>query len=399
MKPGSAWAPLRHPSFRLLWFATVVANIGAWMQNAAAGWLMTELDPSPLTVSLVQVAASLPIFLFALPAGALSDIVDRRRLLIVVEIATMAMAGIFAVLVSLDAVTPALVVAFTFLLGAGTALAAPTWQAVVPQLVPREDLPAAIAANSAGFNVSRAVGPALGGVITAAAGIAAPFWINAISNLGIIGALLRWRPPPASLRHLPAEHFGNAMLAGARHARHNPHLRGTLFRAAGFFMFASAYWALLPLVARERIAAGPEVYGLLLGAIGAGAVGGALVLPRLKARFGADRLATSGALGTALALVLFAVARDIATGLAASLIAGASWIAVLSSLNVSAQVALPDWVRGRGLAIFATVFFGAMTLGSILWGQLAGIVGIAVTCAMAAAGMVIAVLVTRRWKL
>src|SRR5262245_44059473 len=209
MKPGSAWAPLRHPLFRLLWIATVVANIGSWMQNAAAGWLMTELDSSPLTVSLVQVAASLPIFLFALPAGALADIVDRRRLLIVVEIATTIVAAIFAGLVSLNAVTPGLLLAFTFLLGAGAAFAAPAWQAVVPQLVPREDLAPAIAANSAGLNVSRAVGPALGGVITAVAGIAAPFWINAISNVGIIGALLRWRAQAANSQRLPAEHFGN----------------------------------------------------------------------------------------------------------------------------------------------------------------------------------------------
>jgi len=356
MKSGSAWAPLRHPSFRLLWIATVVSNIGAWMQSAAAGWLMTDLDPSPLTVSLVQVAASLPMFLFALPAGALADIVDRRRLLIVVETATTVVAAIFAGLVTLNAITPGLLIAFTFLLGAGTALVSPAWQAVVPQLVPREDLAPAIAANSAGFNVSRAVGPALGGVITAAAGIATPFWINAISNLGIIGALLRWRSSAASARHLPPERFTNAMLAGARHARHNPHLRATLFRAVGFFLFASAYWALLPLVARGRIAAGPEVYGVLLGAIGAGAVGGAFFLPRLKVRFGADRLATGGAMGTAVVLLLFAIARDVATGLAASLIAGASWIAVLSSLNVSAQIAsglswpIPSTVSGRGVA-------------------------------------------------
>src|SRR4030095_14842864 len=244
MRPGSPWAPLRPPSFRLLWIATVVSNIGVWMQNAAAGWLMTELDSSPLTVSLVQVAATLPIFLFALPAGALADIVDRRRLLIVVEIAGTLAAAIFAALVSLNAVTPALLIAFTFLLGAAAAVTAPAWQAVVPQLVPREDLPSAIAANSAGFNVSRAVGPALAGLITGAAGIAAPFWINAIANLGIIGALLRWRSAPVSAHHLPAERFGHAMLAGARHARYNPRLRATLVRAIAFFLFASAYWAL-----------------------------------------------------------------------------------------------------------------------------------------------------------
>ena len=397
--PGSPWAPFRHPDFAVLWTATVVANVGTWMYSAAAGWLMTSLDPDPLTVSLVQVATTLPMFLFALPAGALADIVDRRRLLIGVEVATTVLAAAFAALVSLDAVTPATLLAFTFLLGVCGALTAPAWQSIVPQLVPRADLSSAVAANSAGLNVSRAVGPALGGAITAAAGISATFWLNAVSNLGIIGALLWWRSPPANSRRLPAERFVNAMLTGARHARYNPHLRATLIRAVGFFLFASAYWALLPLVARTQIAGGPELYGLLLGAIGAGAVGGALVLPWLKAKLGPDRLMAAGAIGTAITLALFALAHHAATGLAGSAIAGVSWIAVLSSLNVSAQVALPDWVRGRGIAIFVTVFFGAMTLGSAIWGHAAGTLGLPATHFVAAAGLLISIPLTWRWKL
>ena len=369
------------------------------MYNAAAGWLMTSLDPDPLTVSLVQVATSLPMFLFALPAGALADIVDKRRLLIGVEVATTVLSAAFAALVWIDAVTPVTLLAFTFLLGVCGALTAPVWQSVVPQLVPRADLSSAVAANSAGLNVSRAVGPAVGGAITAAAGIVAPFWLNAVSNLGIIGALLWWRSPPASSRRLPAERFVNAMLTGARHARHNPHLRATLFRAVSFFLFASSYWALLPLVARSQIEGGPELYGLMLGAIGVGAVGGALVLPWLKAKLGPDRLMAAGSLGTTITLTLFALAHHAATGLAASVIAGVSWIAVLSSLNVSAQVALPDWVRGRGIAIFVTVFFGAITLGSAVWGHAAGILGLPATHILAAAGLLISIPLTWRWKL
>ena len=395
----SPWDPFRHPAFAVLWTATVVANIGTWMYNAAAGWLMTSLDPDPLTVSLVQVATSLPMFLFALPAGALADMVDKRRLLIGVEVATTVLAAALAALVWIDAVTPVTLLAFTFLLGVCSALTAPVWQSVVPQLVPRADLSSAVAANSAGVNVSRAVGPAVGGAITAAAGIAAPFWLNALSNLGIIGALLWWRSPPASSRRLPAERFVSAMLTGARHARHNPHLRATLIRAVGFFLFASAYWALLPLVARSQIAGGPELFGLMLGAIGAGAIGGALVLPWLSAKLGPDRLMGAGTLGTAISLALFALAHHAATGLAASVIAGVSWIAVLSSLNVSAQVALPDWVRGRGIAIFVTVFFGAMTLGSAVWGHAAGVLGLPATHFLAAAGLLISIPLTWRWKL
>ncbi|MGC2824359.1 MAG: MFS transporter, partial [Pseudolabrys sp.] len=186
---------------------------------------------------------------------------------------------------------------------------------------------------------------------------------------------------------------------GFRHARHNPHLRATLVRAVAFFLFASAYWALLPLVARSQISGGPELYGILLGAIGAGAVGGAFALPWLKAKFGPDRVVAAGTAGTAATLVLFGLAREPVMGLAASVLAGVSWIAVLASLNVSAQVALPDWVRGRGLSMFVTVFFGAMALGSAVWGQVAGMLGLPDAHFIAAAGALIAIPLTRRWKL
>ncbi len=396
---GSALSPFRHPAFTVIWTASVVSNIGTWMYTAASGWLMTSLNPDPLTVSLVQVAASLPIFLIAIPAGALADIVDRRRYLIGGEAANTAIAAVFAGLVALDRVTPLVLLVFTFLVGAFGALTAPAWQSVTPSLVPKQDLHAAVAANSIGFNVSRAIGPALGGVLTSAFGIATPFWINAAANLGINGGLLWWRPTRRRTSRLPAERFVRAIRTGLRHARHNRHLRATLFRAVGFFLFASAYWALLPLVARSRIAAGPEVYGLLLGAIGAGAIGGAFALPYAKAKLGADRLVAAGSAGTALALALFGLARDVPTALTASLLAGAAWIAVLSSLNVSAQVALPEWVRARGLAIFMTVYFGAHTAGSALWGQVATLWGVSLAHFVAAAGALVVIPLTWRWHL
>ncbi len=383
----------------MLWTATVVSNVGSWMYSAASGWLMTSLNPDPFIVSMVQVATALPMFLFALPAGALADIIDRRKFLIATEILVTVVSAIFAAIVSFDLATPGNLLLFTFLIGAGGALTAPAWQAIVPQLVPKQDLHPAVAANSVGFNVSRAIGPALGGVTVAKLGIAAPFWLNAICNVGIIGALLWWHPPPKGTRHLPVERFGSAIRAGFRHAGNNPHLRATLIRGAAFFLFASAYWALLPLVARSQIAGGPDLYGYLLGAIGAGAVGGAFALPWAKAKLGPDRLVAAGSLGTAVAMVLFGLARDSATALCASLIAGASWIAVLSSLNVSAQVALPEWVRGRGLAMFVTVFFGAISLGSAIWGQVAGMLDLPAAHFMAAAGALAAIPLTWRWKL
>jgi len=359
---------------------------------------MTDLNPDPFIVSMVQAATTLPIFLFALPAGALADIVDRRKFLIVVEVLYTTVAAIFAAIVWIGAATPGNLLLFTFLMGVGAALTAPVWQSIVPQLVPRQDLSPAVAANSVGVNVSRAVGPALGGVMAAGIGIAAPFWFNAVSNLAVLGALLWWHPPVKGAR-LPVERFASAIRIGFRHARNNPHLRATLVRAAAFFLFASAYWALLPLVVRTQIAGGPDLYGYLLGAIGAAAVGAALALPWLKAKLGPDQLVAVGTLGTALAMILFAFARDAPMALAGSAVAGASWIAVLASLNVSAQVALPDWVRGRGLAIFVTAFFGCLTLGSAIWGQVAGMIGLPAAHVIAAIGALVAIPVTWRWKL
>jgi MFS family permease len=395
----SSLAPFRQPAFAVLWSATVVSNVGTWMYSAASGWLMTDLNPDPLIVSLVQVATSLPMFLFALPAGALADIFDRRRLLIVAEVGITLVSTVFALLVWLNAITPTNLLIFTFLTGVGAALSAPAWQSTVPLLVPKANLQPAIVLNGIGINISRAIGPALGGIITAAWGIAAPFWINALSNLGVIGGLLWWSSPQKGTGHLPAERFASAIRSGVRQARHNGYLRATLIRSLSFFLFASAYWALLPLVTRNQIAGGPELYGVLLGAIGLGAVVGAFSLPWLKSKLGADRLTAAGTIGTAVSLVLFGVAAEPATALVGSIIAGLSWIAVLSALNVSAQLSLPEWVRGRGLSLFVTVLFGSMTVGSVIWGKMAGFVGLPDTHFAAAAGALLAMVVTWRWKL
>ena len=397
---ASSLAPFRERAFAVLWTATVVSNIGTWMQGAAAGWLMTSLDPAPFSVSLVQVAASLPMFLFALPAGALADVVDRRRLLIIIQVTVMVLVAAFGLMVHLSWVTPTLLLAFTFMAAAAAASIIPAWQAIVPQLVPRQHLQPAVALNSVGLNVSRAVGPALAGIIISAWGIAAPFWVNAVTTIAVIAALIWWHPREAGTGgRLPAERFHRAIAVGVRYARHNPHLQATLIRASGFFLFASAYWALLPLVARNQVAGGPELYGVLLGAIGAGAVAGAFGLPWLTHHLGADRMVALGTIGTVIALLLFAFARQWMMALAGSLVAGMSWIMVLATINVSAQVSLPGWVRGRGLSIFGTVMFGSLTVGSAIWGKVAALSGLPMAHISAGLGALIAVPLLWRWKL
>jgi predicted MFS family arabinose efflux permease len=398
-KSVSFAAPFRHSAFTVIWTATLVSNVGGWMYSAASGWLMTSLNPDPLLVALVRAASNLPIFLFALPAGALADIFDKRKYLLVVETLTTAVSAVYAVIVALGLATPDNLLLFTFLIGAAGAMTVPAWQAVVPRLVPKEDLPAGIAANSVGVNISRALGPAFGGAIISGFGIVAPFWINAISNLGIVGALVWWREAKGPSTLLPAERFGQAIWAGLRYARHKVHLRGTMARAVGFFLFASAYWALLPLVAREQIGGGPGLYGVLLGTIGVGAVSGAFLLPWLRPKLGPDWLMVVGAAGQALAMMLYGLAGEPAIALLASFVAGASWIAAMATLTGSAQVALPDWVRGRGLALYTTVFFGCLTLGSAAWGEVAAFVGLPAAHFLAAAGAIAAIPLTWRWKL
>ena len=258
-RPTPFWSPFRGRVFRLLWVATAVSNIGGWMYNAAAGWLMTGLDSDPLMVALVQAAASLPMFLFTLPAGTLADIIDERRFILTLEVLVTLVSVVFAGLVSADLVTARTLLLFMFVSSTPTALEAPAWQSIVPQLVPKEDLTAAVAANSVGVNISRAVGPALAGVTIVGFGIAAPFWLDAFSNGGVIAVLLWWQTSSGHLHTLPAERFKSAIRTGIRYARNDRRLRATLLRAVGFFLFASAYWALLLLVARNQIAGGTYV--------------------------------------------------------------------------------------------------------------------------------------------
>lgn len=393
----SAFAPLRERAFLILWLATVAGNTGTWMRDTASGWLMTSLSPSPTLVALVQAATTLPVFLLALPAGALADIVDRRRLMITIQIALAVISTLLCLLTWRNGMTPEILLALTFCGGIGAALIAPAWQSIVPQLVPRPLLRPAVALNSLGVNIARAIGPAIAGVLIATLGIAAAYLVDVFSYLLIIAALYWWRPAPVAVRD--PEHIVDAMKSGLRFSLFHHDLQRVLLRAFLFFIAGSCYWALLPLIVRQQLHGDATVYGLAMAAIGAGAITGALLLPRLKHRLSANATVLAGALLTAAVMAGLAVARSPAQGIALLLMAGAAWIAVLTTLNATAQSVLPDWVRGRGLALYLTVFFGAMTLGSACWGQLASLHGIPVTLAVAAAATASIGLLAHRWQL
>lgn len=395
----SRWGVFGYSAFVVILVASSLSSVGFAMFDTASAWLMTSLNPSPRMVSAVQVATTLPMFLLTLPAGALTDVVDPRRLLIAAQAAIVAISIPFAAAVSVGIESPTSLLATSFLLGIGGALAAPAWLLIAPMLVPRSALDSAIAVDNAAYNVARAVGPAIAGYAIAKISIAAPFWCCCVGNLGLLAALIWWRAPRRPTETLPAERLISAMTAGVRYVRYSREMDATLIRAAAFFPFASAYLALLPLVARSQIANGPELYGELMGAVGLGSIVATFGLNWFKARLGPNGLAALGTVGTVFALFLFAAAREPVIALAASLIAGASWIIALTTFFVSAQVALPEWVRGRGLALFLTVYFGALTLGSAVWGEVASLEGVPFALSAAGAGALIGMALTWRWKL
>jgi MFS family permease len=392
----SAWAPLRHPEFRALWTAQFVANIGTWAQLVGAQWLMGDLGGGSLEVALVQTAATLPVFLLVIPAGALGDIVDRRLLLLVGQTMMLVAAGGLAALTAAGAVTPATLLGLTAALGVGQGLSAPSFQAVQPELVTRAELPAAALLNGVNANVGRAVGPALGGLLIALAGAEAAFALNAASFLGVLAVLAAWRRE-LPLQPLGAERMFAAVRAGGRYVRSAPLLAAVLARAALFMLFASALWALLPVVARGRLGLGAGGYGLLLAGVGVGAVLGALVVPAVRARTGPATVVSAGSLLYAGAALVTGAVSSAPLVAAALVITGLAWVAVLSTLNAAAQVVLPEWPRARALSYYQLAFMGGQALGGGLWGAVAQVWGTPAAFAAASVGLAATVPVARRW--
>jgi len=393
---ASSWMTLRHELFRVLWIASVASNVGTLMQDVGASWLMTQLAPTPLMVSLIQTAGTLPLFLLSFTAGALADILDRRRLLIFSQSWMLGAAAGLGLLTLFHLTSPLILLAFTFLLGIGNALNGPAWSAIVPELVPRAEVAAAVSINSVSYNVARAVGPALGGLVVAAIGSGAVFLLNAASFLGVIVVFYRWRRE----RHesvLPAERVVGAMRAGWRYVKHVPSIRATLVCVSLFSLGASAFWSLVPLYARQELGCEAAGYGVLLGFFGAGAVLSGSILPRLQRQLGIMRLLRDTTLLNGVGLALMALWRHYPIACVAAFASGFAWTAAFSTFSTSVQLNTAAWVRGRALAFYQLTFAAALGAGSVLWGSVAEHVGIPQALLTAALALALGLLLAARY--
>ena len=382
----SLWSPLKNQFFMGLWIAQAVSNIGTWMQSTGAAWLMTSLDPSPVMVALVQTASSIPIFFLGVAAGALADIIDRRLLLLFAQVWMLLSAAILAVLTFLGLTTPYSLLLFTFSLGLGSALMSPAFQAIFPELVKRKELPAAVTLNGVSYNIARSVGPALGGVVVALAGPGAVFLLNAVSFVGVVIVLYRWKPP-GKWNPLPSERLVPAIRIGIRYARHASDLQAALVRTGVFITFGSALWALMPLVARFNLGLGAAGYGILLGAVGLGSLFGAGIQPYLRRRAQINELVTLFQLVFAGATIALGYLVSLPLLIFAMLIGGIAWLILMASFNTMVQTVVPSWVQARALGLYITVFMGGMAFSSIVWGIAAGYVGVPAALLIAGIGL------------
>ena len=390
----SAWAPLRERLFRNLWAAAVVSFTGKWIQIVGAGGLMASLTSSPLMVSLVQTASALPVFLVILPAGALADMVDRRRLLLFTQSWMVVSAATLGILTLMGLVTPWLLLLFTFVLGLGYVMNDPPWQAITPEIVSPRNFAQAVALNSVGFNVARAVGPALGGLLIMLYGPGASFLVNAVFFFGVIVVIYSWKSRQAAPQK--RERVLRAMRTGLEYFQGSPAVRAVLVRTAVFSVAASALLALLPLMAKPFGSVG---FGIMLGCFGAGALAGAAILPALRRRIGVNKIVT-------LASLVFASAT-LATprlhtfgGMSGALFAGGgAWITIVAILNVSAQTMCPSWLRARALSVYLFVLQGGMAAGSALWGAVGERWGVPTALLIAAVTLVAGLSTARHYRL
>jgi len=382
----SMWRPLRAPIFRNLLIADVVSDVGTFMQSVGAAWLMISLSAGPIYVALIQTASALPFFIFALPAGAIGDIVDRRRLILYTETWMLAVAIAVAVLTITGWISPLLLLILTFALSSGDAFETPTWRAVLPEVVPKEDLPAASALNGIEFNFARAVGPGLAGFIVAAAGVGTAFLLNAASFIGVIAVIARWKRL-VPRRTSPPETVWGGTIAGLRYIRYSPAIRRLLLRTGFVIFFATALTALLPLIARD-VKNSPITFGILLGCFGFGAVVGAVLMQRARARWSAEIVVSVGVAIYGLATLAASTVRVFPALCGATFVGGSAWVMFISLVNVLVLNYSPDWVRARVLSISTLVVQGSVAAGSAVWGTVAAHFGLRAALLWAGAGTI-----------
>ena len=375
MRLPAALVPLRNGTFRRLWIASVVGWLGTWLQNTGAGWLMTSLAPQPLIVAMVQAATIMPVFLLALPGGAMADIVDRRVFLIGTQIWTISAAALLALLTMLHVMTAFWLLVLTFAIGIGSALTQPAWSAIVPELVPREDMVQAIALNGIGYNLTRAVGPAIAGFLILLGGSSLAFSMYATSILAVISALFVWKRE-RRFTGLPREHFVSAMRAGMRFVRNTPAIQAAMVRTAAYSIPASAPWALLPLYVRRDLMLGPGMYGVILGMMGVGGVTSGMLLPIVRARLSRGATVAGCTAVSCAGMAVVSVSHHWLPASCGMLLFGLGWTSAFATIQAAAQLVCPPWVRARALSIYQLAQNGALTIGSFGWGWLGGYVGI-----------------------
>ncbi|MBC6605540.1 MFS transporter [Hymenobacter sp. BT188] len=397
--PTSPLAPLRIPFFRMLWIASFVSNIGTWMQNVGAVGLMTELTPSPVLVALLQTASALPVFLLSLPAGALADLVDRRRMLLFTQTWMASVGLLLALLTLMGLTTPWLLLLLTFMLGLGGALNNPVWQTVTPELVPRAELPQAIALNSVSFNLARAFGPALGGIVIGYYSAGGAFLINGLSFLATIYMVWRWKREPQATSTLATERVVAAIRGGIRYARFAPPVQRILVRGVSFTFGASALLALMPAVVSQRLQLPTSFYSTLLSCMGLGAVIGAVVLPRLNRGLTIDHRVTLSTIAFAMGLLGLAFADSYWLLYGLLVLVGLAWMLVLNSFSVGVQTVVPRWVQARTISLYLLTIQGGMALGSVVWGTVATQWGLPVALSGAAIWLGLSTLLVFRYSL
>ena len=400
----TGFLPLKYPLFRDRWIASTVSSIGTWMQDTAGTWLMTSLTGSPLLIALMQTAASLPVLLLGLLAGATADIFDRRKLIIFWQAWMLGSVGILAILTFLGHLSPWALLAFTFLLNIGSAMNNPAWQAILPELVPRELIPDTVSLNAASNNLARAVGPALGGLMVAgfqrvSVGAGSVFFLNAVSFAGVIWVLVNWKRIPLFKSALPAERIEGSIRSGLRYVRYAPDLQASLVRAFVFTFFVSAIWSLLAVVASRDLKQGALGYGILNGSLGLGAVIAATSLYRIRQHFSADVILAASTYYNVAVLLVLAFVRSPSFIIATLILGGAAWTCTTSTINVSVQLSVPAWVQARALGTYLMVFQGGMACGSVLWGFIAEHTSTPIALTTAACGLFITFPFIRRFRI